>query len=229
MTTERGTPSAREQLDELRRVPRRAEGGASAPPAVWIVDPPRGTPFDKREFASLREAEEYANTCPPRTRIVYPSQQEGTYEHYLASFHGPTAPLSRDEWERKHAFEQSELARKIAHYGAQLDADRAEVRDIIEPAGISKPTLPNTLLSCPKHNVVFVRDGGSCYICQQERPRQDTRVIAHDDSYAVYISTHNAPLTPEHAIRLAATLLESALRILDRRETVARDNTSTPI
>lgn len=132
--------TAREDADALenkahtRTIPRRAEGGASAPPdppAIWIVDPPRGTPFDKREFASLREAGEHANTCPPRTRIIYPSQQEGTYENYLASFHGQIAALSRDEWQRKHEFEQSELARKIDHYGAQLDADRAEVQSIL--------------------------------------------------------------------------------------------------
>lgn len=156
-----------------------------------------------------RHTEEGGASAPP---------DAPTYESYIASFHGPTAPLSRDQWDRKNAFTKSELERKIAHYGGMLDRDIAEVR-----AGVSKATLPDTLLSCPKHNVVFQRDGGSCYVCQQERPRQDTRVIAHDDSHSIYISTHNAPMTPENAIRLAATLLESALRILDRRETAARD------
>ncbi len=82
-----------------------------------------------------------------------------------------------------------------------------------EEGGASAP--PDSI--CPRHHVAY-DSAYHCMICERERPRQDLRVVSFDDNHSVYVSTHNAPLTPEQAIRLAATLLDSALRILDRRD-----------
>ncbi len=77
---------------------------------------------------------------------------------------------------------------------------------------------------CPRHHVAY-DSAYHCMICEQERPRQTARVTTHDDNHAIYISSHDTPLTPEQAIRLAASLLTSALRALDRRETLTREST----